>query len=171
VFDIFNRQEIIDYLAPYGWTEKRCVHNLDISKIYSRFFDYLENDEELTLDEFLIYKPFPKLLDFWNSFGGLDIKFTDEYGRSGAVAINENSVKKCPDFSVIQASIHYGIPIFPVAMVEKYELFLALDSRGVFHGLHFDGAVSHFPMDFLEVLDIFINSRPMPDKHYFPKHE
>ena len=101
----------------------------------------------------------------------MDIKFKTPEGRSGVITINEISIHCCTDFSVIQTSIHYHTALFPVAMIEVYRLFLAIDSSGFFHGIYFDGAVSHFSDDFFEVLDIFINGRPLPEKEYFTKYE
>lgn len=171
MISLYKKQEMIDYLSRFGWTESRCIKNLDIPKLYSRFFDYLEHDEELNLYDFPSYKPFPKLFDFWELFGNMDIKFKTPEGRSGVITINEISIHCCTDFSVIQTSIHYHTALFPVAMIEIYRLFLAIDSSGFFHGIYFDGAVSHFSDDFFEVLDIFINGRPLPEKEYFTKYE
>lgn len=171
---MYDRKSIISYLESYGWTENRHISTLDIPKLYSHFFDNFEDDEELALDMFISYTPFPKLMEFWALYGNLDLKFSASStndNRGGVIAINKNAIVDCPDYSVVQTSIHYSVQVFPVAVVEAYQCYITIDVNGHFRGLNYDGSVCDFSDDFLEVIDLFINHKPMPEWEYFSKHE
>ncbi len=169
---MYNKQVVSDYLYASGWTEDRHINSLGIPKMYSRFFERYDGDDELSLNEFMVFKPFPKLFEFWNSFGGLEIKF--RYGaerRSAAVIINEIAVLKCKDYSVVQTSLHFGRPLFPVAVVQPDICFICIDIHGAFYAINNIGGVYRFLGDFFEVLDIIMNNSTVIEWEFFSKYE
>lgn len=167
---MYDKQIITDYLKSCGWSEDRHISTLDIPKLYSHFFDQFEDDEELAMDEFNSYCPSPTLLQFWASFGNLELKFFLEES-CGVIALNKQAILQCPDYAIVQTSIHYGVQVFPVAMVEIFQCYLTIDQNGHFRGLNFDGSVCDLSDDFLEVIDLFIHHKPLPEWQYFSKHE